>query len=271
MGFIIAQANTSTLKTWNDRATEYGIPALKVVLFMVVAWLIARWVSMLIERSMAQARVERSLSRVFSRVARYAILLIAGFVALGIFGINTASFVAVLGSVGLAAGIAAGLAAGFALQNTLANIAAGLALQITRPYEIGDVVHIGTQTGTVDALTLFATRLRADDSRQIMIANAQVLAGPVENLSHEQASTVAISLSAAGGSGIDMVRDTLLQAASGVRGRVEGALPSAVLQGVDDGRQQWHVSVRVKSGETVRARERLLQACKEALDRGRLG
>jgi small conductance mechanosensitive channel len=263
-------AAENTWEVWNQRATEYGVPALKVVLFMAAAWLLARWVSSLIERSMAQARVEKSLSHVFSRVARYAILLVAGFVALGIFGINTASFVAVLGSVGLAAGIAAGLAAGFALQNTLANIAAGLALQITRPYEVGDLVHVGSQTGTVEALTLFATRLRAGDSRLVTIPNAQVLAGSVENLSHEQTSIVSVPLGAGLGASIDMVRDTLVQSASNVRGRAEGAMPAATLTAVDDLKQRWVVSLRVKPGESERARERLLQACKEALDRARL-
>lgn len=260
----------TTLQTWSGRAVEYGVPALKVVLFMAVAWLLARWISALIERSMAQARVDKSLSRVFSRVARYAILIIAGFVALGIFGINTASFVAVLGSVGLAAGIAAGLAAGFALQNTLANIAAGLALQVTRPYEAGDYVHIGAHTGTVDSVTLFATRLRCGDARHVVVPNSLVLAGAVENLSHEQASVVSISLAAAHAASIDMVRDTLTQAAASVRGRVEGSLPTAILHDVDDARQRWHVSVRVKAGNNELTRERLLQACKEALDRGRL-
>lgn len=255
---------------WSQRATEYGVPALKVVLFMVAAWLLARWVSSLIERSMAQALVEKSLSHVFSRVARYAILLVSGFIALGLFGINTASFVAVLGSVGLAAGIAAGLAAGFALQNTLANIAAGLALQITRPYEVGDTVHVGLQTGTVEGLTLFATKLRAGDSRLITIPNAQVLSGPVENLSHEQTSTVSVPVAAGLSASIDMVRDTLQQAAASVRGRVEGALPVATLTAIDDARQRWQVTIRVKPGEAERGRERLLQNCKEALDRARL-
>lgn len=263
-------AADNTWQIWSQRATDYGVPALKVVLFMAAAWLLARWVSSLIERSMAQARVETSLSRVFSRVARYVILVVAGFVALGIFGINTASFVAVLGSVGLAAGIAAGLAAGFALQNTLANIAAGLALQVTRPFEPGDVVQMGTQTGTVVALTLFATRLKRGDGHMVMIPNAQVLSGPVENLSHEQASTVSVQVGASLAASIDMVRDALEQSAAGVRGRVEGATPTARLMAVDDVKQRWTVTLRVKPGETEKARERLLQACKESLDRARL-
>ena len=77
---------------------------------------------------------------------------VAGVAALGMIGIQTASFIAILG--------AAGLAVGLALQGALSNVASGVMLLIFRPFRAGDFVDLGGTTGTVESIALFSTELK---------------------------------------------------------------------------------------------------------------
>ncbi|MGB0525655.1 MAG: mechanosensitive ion channel family protein [Flammeovirgaceae bacterium] len=88
-------------------------------------------------------------------------------------GIETTSFVAVLG--------AAGLAVGFALQGTLANFASGVLLLIFRPYKVGDLVEAAGSLGFVKEIQVFNTILATHDNKKVIIPNGSVGAGSIVN------------------------------------------------------------------------------------------
>jgi small conductance mechanosensitive channel len=108
-------------------------------------------------------------------IVRYLILTITVLAVLSQFGIQTTSFVAVLG--------AAGLAVGLALQGTLSNLAAGVMLLIFRPFRIGQSVQVGGIQGTVKELSLFWTELVTGDNVQIIVPNGNVWGQPLKNFS----------------------------------------------------------------------------------------
>ena len=89
-------------------------------------------------------------------MVRYAIIIFTLLAVLQQFGVQTTSFLAVIGAAGLAIG-PAGLAIGPALQGTLSNIAAGVMLLIFRPFKVGDFIDNGGVVGTVTDLSQFAT------------------------------------------------------------------------------------------------------------------
>ena len=105
-------------------------------------------------------------------LARYATLVFVVIAALQLFGIQTASSVAVLGATSLAIGLA--------LQGTLSNLAAGVML-IFRPFRIGDDVEVARKTGKVRSLSLFMTELVAPDNTQILLPNGSVWGQPIVN------------------------------------------------------------------------------------------
>ena len=82
-------------------------------------------------------------------MVRYAIIIFTLLAVLQQFGVQTTSFLAVIG--------AAGLAIGPALQGTLSNIAAGVMLLIFRPFKVGDFIDNGGVVGTLTDLSQFAT------------------------------------------------------------------------------------------------------------------
>ena len=89
--------------------------------------------------------------------------------ALGQIGIQTASFMAVLG--------AAGLAIGLALQGSLSNFAAGVLLVVFRPFRVGDYVEAGGVGGTWREARRTKSSGTSDNRKQI-IPNSQITDAP---------------------------------------------------------------------------------------------
>ena len=90
-------------------------------------------------------------------------------------GIQTASFVAVIG--------AAGLAIGFALQGSLSNLAAGVMLIIFKPVKVGDFIEGGGATGSVESVGIFVTTLNTPDNKVVFIPNSTLTGGNITNYS----------------------------------------------------------------------------------------
>lgn len=93
--------------------------------------------------------------------------------ALSKVGIQTTSFVAIIG--------AAGLAIGLALQGSLSNFAAGVLIIIFKPYRVGDYVVAGGAEGVVDDIGIFTTTLITLDNRTQIVPNAVATSGVIEN------------------------------------------------------------------------------------------
>lgn len=95
--------------------------------------------------------------------------------ALSNIGINTASFVAVLGAMGLAVGMA--------FKDTFGNIGAGVLIVFFRPFRLHDSVDIGGSIGKIVGLNLFSTHILTVDGKTIIIPNLQVIATKIVNYS----------------------------------------------------------------------------------------
>jgi small conductance mechanosensitive channel len=151
-------------------AARLGSAAVILVVGLWLAFYISRWVR---QKALEHPRIDVTLGTFLSLMLRYALIILVLIIVLQQFGVQTTSLVAVLG--------ASALAIGLALQGTLANVASGIMIAIIRPYHIGDFVEVNGKEGTVTALDLFFTRLRAPDERVVLVPNGQVTSNPIVN------------------------------------------------------------------------------------------
>ena len=160
-----------------DRIVEwvvaYGGQALGAIATLVIGYLLARLVRRLVKRWLARTDLALALQRFVTQITYVGILVFAIVASLARFGIQTTSFVAILG--------AAGFAIGFALQGSLANFAAGVLLLVLRPFKIGDFVEAGGVSGSVQDIQLFTTVLATPDNVKVMVPNAQIYGGVIRN------------------------------------------------------------------------------------------
>ena len=168
-------------------ATTYGLDILGAIAILIVGWVAAGWASRAASRALARAkRVDVTLQHFFASIVRYAVIVFTILATLQQFGVQTTSFLAVLG--------AAGLAIGLALQGTLSNVAAGVMLLIFRPFRVGDFIEAGSVSGTVTSLSLFTTELKTADGIYVVAPNSELWGKPLKNFSHNPTRRIQIVL-----------------------------------------------------------------------------
>lgn len=153
----------------------YGVRIIgALVIFIVGKWL-AGLLTGVVKRLMKNANVDETLLTFLGNLAYALLLTFVVLAAISQLGVNTTSFIAVLG--------AAGLAIGLALQGSLSNLGAGVLLIIFKPFKIGDVVEAGGALGAVEELNIFTTQLKTPDNKVVIIPNSNIMGGNITNYS----------------------------------------------------------------------------------------
>ncbi len=165
-----------------DLAIQY-VPSVLLALVVLIAglWIIRRVVN-LIEKGLTRQETEATLSKFLcslTSVVLKALLLIS---VASMVGIETTSFVAILG--------AAGLAIGLALQGSLSNFAGGVLVLLFKPYKVGDFVEAQGVSGTVAEIQIFNTILKTPDNKVIIIPNGAISNDVITNYSMESTRRV---------------------------------------------------------------------------------
>ena len=167
---------------WSD----YGLPTIKAIVLILIVLIASRWVRAIILKVARKAKVDETLARFFANMGKYAIMLLGGLAVLGMYGIDTTSFAAVIAAMGFAVGMA--------MSGLLGNFAAGIMLLIFRPFKIGDVISAGGVTGKVEAIELFSTVFDTPDNRRIVVPNGSIYGGTIENITHHSTRRVDVAV-----------------------------------------------------------------------------
>ena len=161
------------LNTIYGLLTVYGLRVIAAVVIFIVGRWVALGVAKLIKRIMIKSNVDETLVSFVRHLSYVAMLAFVVIAALNQLGIQTASFIAVLG--------AAGLAVGLALQGSLGNFAAGVLMIIFKPFKVGDFIDGGGVAGTVEKIEIFTTQLKTPDNKTIIIPNAKLTGDNITN------------------------------------------------------------------------------------------
>ena len=159
-------------KIW-ELATIYGIKVLAAIVIFVVGRWVAKALSKLIRRMMRKGDVDQTIRRFVANMAYIVLMVFVVLAALSQLGIQTTSFIAILG--------AAGLAIGLALQGSLANFAAGFLMIIFRPIRVGDYIEGAGTAGTVEEIAIFTTTLVTPDNKTVIIPNGALTSDNIVN------------------------------------------------------------------------------------------
>lgn len=154
----------------------YGMSVLGAILTLIAGYLIAGWLSRLINAAMRKAvKVDPVFHYLPGKIVRVAVLVFTLIAVLNRFGVETTSLIALLG--------AAGLAIGLALQGTLSNVAAGVMILSFRPFKIGDAVKLESQVYIIDSVGFFLCKGHLPDGPVVFIPNSKIWGQTIVNLS----------------------------------------------------------------------------------------
>ena len=206
---------------------SYSFSAIGAVILLVVGYFIAGLAERSIFAGLGHVHgFDATLRHFFSKIVRYAILILVVIMVLGQFGVQTASIIAAIGAIGLAIGLA--------LQGTLQNIAAGIMLLALRPFRIGEYVEVGSIAGSIEEIGLFATKLRTADGVYVLAPNSTLWNQPVRNFTRNGVRRADISLSIGSWNDIDRAQKTLLALAGAEKRIRREPAPIAFVAGLGD-------------------------------------
>jgi small conductance mechanosensitive channel len=241
----------------------YLIPwGTKIVLALLV-FIVGRWIAKLLtkglQKLMTKSKVDEMLVSFLGNIAYTALLAVVVLAALEQLGVNTTSALAILG--------AAGLAVGLALKDSLSSFAAGVMLIIFRPFQLGDFVEAGGESGVVEEIRIFHTVLRTGDNREITMPNAQIYSGTIINYSARDTRRIDLVIGIGYGDDIKMASDLLMQVLEADNTVLKDPAPAVMLLELGASSVDFAVRPWVKTADYWSTRAALLEKIKNTFDR----
>lgn len=202
------------------------LPSLIMAIFvLIIGWMIIGRIGKL--ASIGMSKMDESL-RTFLRSIITVILKVLLLISVaGMIGIQTTSFIAIIG--------AAGLAVGLALQGTLGNFAGGVLILMFKPYKIGDVVEALGKTGVVKEIQIFNTILNTVKGETIILPNGAVSNGTITNYTHLGRALIEIPVDLDGKTNLDELRKLLLPVIGNEELLLKDPQPSIGIQAIKPG------------------------------------
>ena len=172
----VDQQVQETVRLVVEDVTAYGLDVIGAITILIIGWWFAgRAKAWSIKASKKTDHIDDTLTGFLGNAIRYLVIIITVLAVLDRFGVETTSFVAILG--------ASSLAIGLALQGTLSNVAAGVMLLFFRPFNVGDFIEGGGESGSVKSIGLFVTNMNTPDNVEIIVPNGALWGSAIKNYS----------------------------------------------------------------------------------------
>ena len=205
--FYLKKTKDMELQVWIDKAyyliLDFGPRLIGAILIYIICVWIIKLILKSLKRFMEKASYEESLKKFLINLLKWTLKVMLIVVILGVVGIETTSFAAILA--------AAGLAVGLALQGSLANFAGGVLIMIFKPFKIGDLIEAQGEIGVVKEIEIFTTKLTGLSNKEIIIPNGTLSNGNIVNYTVTGTRRVDLVFGVHYDSDIKQTKDVLLE------------------------------------------------------------
>jgi small conductance mechanosensitive channel len=180
---------------------DFGVKAVASLLILLIGIQVARFLQLLVGRSIQKADLDATLILFVSNLIYIAVVTMTVIISLGQLGVQTASFIAILGSIGVAVGLA--------LQGSLSNFAAGILIIFLRPFKVGDYVESVSISGTVRKIHPLTTTLITPDNRTIIAPNRKLFDDCLINYSSQSQRRIDLVFGTKCDNDIDRIKELI--------------------------------------------------------------
>jgi small conductance mechanosensitive channel len=158
-----------------ELGTAYGLRIVGAIAILILGRIAVGIIASVVNRMLRRSKTDETLAKFLVSLTKFALLAFVVIAVLHTLGIQTTSFIAVIG--------AAGLAIGFALQGSLSNFASGVMLMVFRPFKTGDYIEAGGTSGVVVSVHIFNTVLKTPDNKKVIVPNGKITGDNIVNYS----------------------------------------------------------------------------------------
>lgn len=158
-----------------ETAIGFGTQVLLALLTLIIGFWLAGKLGSVMKKRLQKRNVDPTVIPFFTNLITVGLKILVLISVAGVFGIQTTSFVAVIGALAFAIGLG--------LQGTLGHFASGVLLLIFKPFKVGDSISVQGVVGSVIEIGFFQTVIHTFDNQKVYIPNGVITGGTITNIS----------------------------------------------------------------------------------------
>ncbi len=243
---------------WGDAMLAWGLRIAIALLVFAIGIRVARWIAGIAQRALTRADVEPTAALFLRKVAYVILLVLLVLTALSILQVPMTSAFAVIG--------AAGLGIGLALKDSLSNIASGVMLVTLKPFKVGDVVTINGESGKVETVSIFQTRIRNADNQVIVLPNSLITTDSIINLTPDTMRRIELVIGIGYADDIDLARKTALEVIHADARILADPAPDVLVYALGDNSVNLGIRCHAGNADYFLAKCELTERIKKAFD-----
>jgi small conductance mechanosensitive channel len=186
-----------------DYALQYGPKLIGAIVTLIIGLWVIKAIMKGVEKGFQKREIDPSLTPFLKGIISTLLKVVLIISVLSMIGIAMTSFVAIIGSIGLAVGLA--------LSGTLQNFAGGVIILIIKPFKVGDYIEAQGYDGTVNQIQIFNTILKTPDNKTVIIPNGGLSTGSMINYSTEATRRISWTFGIGYGDKVEQAREILMK------------------------------------------------------------
>lgn len=237
---------------------EYSPKLISAFIILFVGLYAIRIVNRVVKKIMVKRELDPTLSEFLSDILLWALRVLLFVTFISKLGIETSSFVAILG--------AAGLAVGLSLQGSLSNFAGGVLIILFKPFRVGDTIEAQGVIGTVTDIQIFTTKLVSGNNQTIFIPNSILSNGIITNYSVEGIRRADLHLAISYDTDIKKVKEMISQVMDSHPKILKEPEPTVTIKSLTDNAIQLAIRPWAKNEDFGQVSSDVIENCKAAFD-----
>jgi len=251
-----SQINTASVQ---ELGMTYGTRIIGALLFLIVGWWVVGVINRGIQKIVSKNNLDPTLKPVITSTSSLLLKVMLLLAVISTLGVETTSFVAVLGAFGLAAGLA--------MQGSLGNLAGGFLILFFRPFNVGDYIRAQGHEGFVKEIQLFTTILETPDKHTIYLPNGAVSSADIVNVSQVGIVRLHLAIGIGYGENIGKAKDVLVKVLQDNPLVLNEPAPSVAVVNLGDSSVDLDMRPWCNAGDAPDVTVQILESAKIALDK----
>lgn len=250
------------MRTILDKFIEWCASTVGTIVWALIVWVIGKKILKallkVLGKALDRSRLDEGVTKFTMSLSKFAGNVVLVIMIIDILGFDTTSFIAVLGS--------AGIALGMSLQGSLANVAGGILILLFKPFAVGDYIVAGGYEGNVTTIDLLYTKLITIDNKTVTIPNGTLSNSSIVNVASQPQRRLDIQIGIGYSSDLKLAKKLLLDAMNKQSGVLTDKDIMVVVKSLDDSCVTLETRCWVMTSDYWNVRFALLEGYKEMFD-----
>jgi small conductance mechanosensitive channel len=249
---------TEYVEQFTKLLIDYSPKLISALIILFVGLYAIRMINRLVRKIMVKRELDPTLSKFLADSLLWALRILLFVTFISKLGIETSSFVAILG--------AAGLAIGLSLQGSLSNFAGGMLIILFKPFRVGDTIEAQGVIGTVLEIQIFVTKLITGNNQTIFVPNGILSNGVIINYSMQGNRRADLVFSLSYDTNIKNAKDIVMQVMQDHPKVLKNPAPTVAVKNLTDSAIILAINPWAKNADFGGMTSDILENCKEAFD-----